>query len=142
MFIKVKKLSDSAQMPTYSTAGAACFDLYADDTVSIPHGHARTVNTNMAFEVPDDHVMLVFSRSGHGYKHGVRLANSVGVIDSDYRGEVMVRLKNDGTENFLVTQGDRIAQAMILPVERCEFFDMKELSDTKRGTKGFGSTGK
>lgn len=140
--IKIQLLSDSAQVPTYGSAGAACFDLYADDTVAIAPGRASTVKTNVAFEVPEGHVMLVYSRSGHGFKSGVRLANTTGVIDSDYRGEVMVRLQNDGRDVFQVTQGDRVAQAMILPVQRCEFVAVEQLGSTDRGVAGFGSTGK
>lgn len=140
--LNVKRTSDSAQLPTYGTAGAACFDLYADDTVSIWPGKAATIKTSVAFEIPDGHVMLVYSRSGHGFKSGVRLANCTGVIDSDYRNEVMVRIKNDGSEVFVVTIGDRIAQAMITPVEKYEFIEVDTLSDTARGLGGLGSTGR
>lgn len=140
--LKVKRLSDSAQVPTYGSAGAACFDLYADDTLAIAPGRAGTVKTSMAFEIPDGHVMLVYSRSGHGFKNGVRLANCTGVIDSDYRNEVMVRIKNDSSEVFMITLGDRIAQAMITPVEKYEFIEVDTLSDTVRGLGGLGSTGK
>ena len=86
--------------------------------------------------------MLVYSRSGHGFKHGVRLANSVGVIDSDYRGEVSIGLRNDSPLRFDYKAGDRLAQAMILPVPMVELVEVEELSDTERGTGGFGSTGK
>ena len=86
--------------------------------------------------------MLVFSRSGHGFKNNVRLANCVGVIDSDYRGEVMVKLVYDGfTSNLLVRNGDRIAQAMLVPAQQVTFEVVEELNTTERGTKGFGSTG-
>lgn len=139
--LSVKRLTDSATIPTYGTAGAACFDLYADDTVSIWPGKAATVKTSLTFGIPDGYVMLVFSRSGHGFKNGVRLVNSVGVVDSDYRGEVMVRLKNDGSELFNVTLGDRIAQAMLLPVERFDLVETDDVGTTERGAKGFGSTG-
>ncbi len=138
----VKRLSDSAQIPTYGSAGAACFDLYAADTVAIQPGKAGTVSTKVAFEIPDDHVMLVFSRSGHGFKNGVRLSNCTGVVDSDYRGEVMVRLHNEGIKDFLVTLGDRVAQALVLPVARFDLFDVETLTETQRGDAGFGSTGK
>ena len=140
--LKVKRLSDSAQIPTYGSSGAACFDLYADDTLAIAPGRAGTVKTSMAFEIPDGYVMLVYSRSGHGFKNGVRLANCTGVIDSDYRNEVMVRIKNDSSEVFMITLGDRIAQAMITPVEKYEFIEVDTLSDTVRGLGGLGSTGK
>lgn len=139
--IKIKLLSDAAKVPTYGTAGAACFDLYASDSVAIPAGRAGTVKTDVSFAVPQGHVMLVFSRSGHGFKSGVRLSNCTGVIDSDYRGEVVARLKNDGRDDFHVLLGDRIAQAMILPVEHVVFEVVDELDATERGTNGFGSTG-
>ena len=140
--LSVKRLSDSAQVPTYGSAGAACFDLYADDTLAIAPGRAGTIKTSVSFDIPSGYVMLVFSRSGHGFKNGVRLVNSVGVVDSDYRGEVMVRLKNEGSEPFLVTLGDRVAQAMLLPVERFELVETDDVGITERGTAGFGSTGK
>lgn len=140
--LKVKRLSDSAQVPTYGSAGAACFDLYADDTLAIAPGRAGTIKTSLTFGIPDGYVMLVFSRSGHGFKSGVRLANCTGVIDSDYKGEVMVRLKNEGSEAFMVTLGDRVAQAMLLPVERFELVDSDDIGTSERGVAGFGSTGK
>lgn len=140
--VKIKLLGDSAKVPTYGTDGAACFDLYAADTVAIAPGRATTVKTDVAFEVPEGYVMMVYSRSGHGYKHGVRLVNSVGVIDSDYRGEVVARLHNDGRDTYVVELGERVAQAMIVPVPRVEFQVVEELSATGRGEGGFGSTGK
>lgn len=139
--LKVKLLNDAAQMPQYATGGAACFDLHANDSVGVVGGHSVEVSTGLAFEVPVDHVMLVFSRSGHGFKNGVRLANSVGVIDSDYRGEVKVKLHNDGQGDFVVEQGARVAQAMVLPITRMPLLQVEELSATERGEAGFGSTG-
>ena len=85
--------------------------------------------------------MMVYSRSGHGFKNGIRLANGTGVIDSDYRGEVMVKMHNDGSTALLVTAGERIAQAMIIPALQVELQVVDELSDTDRGSGGFGSTG-
>ena len=85
--------------------------------------------------------MMVYSRSGHGFKSGIRLANGTGVIDSDYRGEVMVKMHNDGSSAVLITAGERIAQAMIVPVSQVELTVVDELSDTARGSGGFGSTG-
>jgi dUTP pyrophosphatase len=136
--IPVKRLHPDAKLPTYGSAGAACFDL------STVHGGevdgSKTFRTGLAFEVPADHVMLVFSRSGHGFNHDVRLANCVGVIDSDYRGEVQVRLTADNRP-YNVMQGDRIAQAMVLPVQQMVFVEVDEMGATERGTGGFGSTG-
>ena len=140
MLINVKKLHPDATLPTYGTAGAACFDL---SVVTIEGwGLSKaTYGTGLSFEIPKDHVMLVFSRSGHGFKDDIRLSNCVGVIDSDYRGEVKVKLRGDGYESPHFKQGDRIAQAMILPIQQVSFALVDELSDTDRGTGGFGSTG-
>lgn len=142
--MKIKKLSEDAQVPTYATSGSACFDLYANTGEFGLLTEAETFGTSIAFEIPDNHVMLVFSRSGHGFNHDVRLANAVGVIDSDFRNEVKVRLTPDeSSSTFLdVQKGDRIAQAMVLPVERVYFEVVEELSETKRGIGGFGSSGK
>lgn len=146
MQVKIKKLHPEAIIPTYATPGAACFDLYALSLMATYHIHQyspEVITTGLAFEIPQDHVMLVFSRSGHGFNHGVRLANCVGVIDSDYRGEVKVKLTADTPDCGLhIKHGDRIAQAMIIPVEQAQFIVVDELSSTKRGTGGMGSTGK
>jgi len=142
MNIKVKTLSHLAQLPTYATAGSACFDIATvSDSVDITPGTSAVLKTDLAFEIPEGHVMMVYSRSGHGFKNGIRLANGTGVIDSDYRGELMVKLHNDGNRVFSVNRGDRIAQAMIVPVSQVTFDTVNELGDTARGTGGFGSTG-
>lgn len=141
MQVKIKLLSDSARVPTYGSDGAACFDLYAADTVAVAPGRRVSVKTDVAFEVPEGYVLKLYSRSGHGFKHGVRLANGTGIVDSDYRGHVPVCLHNDGNQPFIVTLGDRVAQAMIVPVPRVEFQVVDQLSETPRGEGGFGSTG-
>lgn len=153
MNVKIKKLHRDAVVPTYGTSGAACFDLYAIDDADmssllpsdchmpVEFYGACTFRTGLAFEVPEGHVLQVYSRSGHGFKHGVRLSNCTGIIDSDYRGELMVKLHNDGDEPFIVKKGDRIAQAMIVPVEQVSFDVVDYLSGTDRGDGGFGSTG-
>lgn len=140
MIIKFKKLVDDAQMPTYATKGAACFDLYARGWMFVEPGDVQMIKTGLSVEVPEGHAMMIYSRSGHG-KLGVTLANSVGVIDSDYRGEICVMLTNQSCKTFDVQPGDRIAQGMIIPVNQVTF-EEGELSDTERGTGGFGSTGK
>lgn len=140
MLINVKKLHPDAVLPTYGTTGAACFDLYATVGTVSPYQTA-IYPTGLAFEIPANHVMLVFSRSGHGFKDDIRLSNCVGVIDSDYRGEVKVKLAADGIKPPRFNQGDRIAQAMILPIQQVGFALVDELSDTQRGGNGFGSTG-
>ena len=141
--INVKKLNPEAKLPTYGSTGAACFDLYCLSGGVVRSGSPVAFPTGLAFEIPEDHVMLLYSRSGHGFNHGVRLANCTGIIDSDYRGELAVKLTCDSTLNsFTVEAGDRIAQAMIIPVTRCHFQQVEELASTVRGSGGFGSTGK
>jgi dUTP pyrophosphatase len=142
MNIKIKPLSPMAKMPVYATPGSACFDIATiDDNIDIGPGSGAVLRTGLSFEIPPGHVMMVYSRSGHGFKNGIRLANSVGVIDSDYRGELMVKVHNDGNRVFSVGCGDRIAQAMIVPVQQMAFDAVDELGVTGRGAGGFGSTG-
>lgn len=140
--LKVKRLHKDAQLPVYATAGAACFDIHADDSCIVLPGDRSAVSTGLAFEVPAGYVMLVYSRSGHGFNKGVRLVNSVGVIDSDYRGELLIGLHNDSDAMFKVYKGDRIAQAMLMPVPSVAITEVDELSTTERGAGGIGSTGK
>lgn len=146
MKLAFKKLHPQATTPTYAHNGDACFDLYAvgdmEKPIDIRPGVAVSIPTGIAFEVPTGHVMLIFSRSGHGFKNGVRLANCVGVIDAGYRGEVAVSLHNDGRARFKVAHGDRIAQAMVIPRPAIDLTEVGDLSDTSRGEGGFGSTGK
>jgi dUTP pyrophosphatase len=145
MMLKFKRLHGDAILPTYASEGAACFDLYAITPygiVDIPPGEATSVNTGLAVEVPPGWVLKVYSRSGHGFKHGIRLVNGVGIIDSDYRGELIVGLHNDRSDRvFEVRHGDRIAQAMLERAERVEIVEVDSLTETMRGAGGFGSTG-
>lgn len=144
MKLKVKKIHEAATLPRYATDGSACFDLHAIEPQSaIMQGLPRMVRTGLAFEIPEGWAMLIFSRSGHGFKSDVRLANCVGVIDSDYRGEAMVKLTRDpSAAKFIgVNTGDRIAQAMLVQAPRVELVEVDELSDTARGDGGLGSTG-
>lgn len=149
MKLGVKLIHPGARMPTYATSGAACFDLYA--VSDIPHelyqGTSVTVSTGLIFDIPEGYVLLVYSRSGHGFNYDVRLANAVGIIDSDYRGEVKVKLTRDESpgswlNQFHIQQGDRIAQAMLMPVEQVQLEQVEEVEETVRGEGGFGSTGK
>jgi dUTP pyrophosphatase len=138
MNVKIKKLHPNAVIPTYGTAGAAAFDLYAcADT----DGYGRTVvSTGLAFEIPEGHVMFIKPRSGIAFKEGIQAFS--GTIDSDYRGEIKVLLTADDEYiDIIVKAGHRVAQAVIMPVPRITFEDVDELSDTSRGTGGFGSTG-
>ena len=143
--LKYKKLNDRAKEPFRATAGAAAYDLCAanEQPIIIPAGGIAPVPTGIAIELPSpDYVALLFSRSGHGAKFGVTLANSVGVIDSDYRGELIVSLINAGAEPFTVNPGDRTAQLMIVPVAQTVLQQADELGETDRGAGGFGSTGR
>jgi len=140
--LKIKKLSGLAVTPTYATAGSACFDLYAAHDGVIWPGKAVTFATDLAFEVPEGWVLKLYSRSGHGFKYGLRLANTTGIIDSDYRGHVPVRLHNDSKNAVQIHTGDRVAQGMLERVEQVEFEVVDQLSNTARGEGGFGSTGK
>lgn len=144
MKVKIKKLHTDAVIPTYATDGSACFDLYTIESGKIYPGRAVNFHTGISFEIPKGHVMLIYSRSGHGFNHGIRLVNATGIIDSDYRGEVLIKLHNDHPVlTFNVNKLDRIAQAMIIPVDQVLQFEVvEELSVTERGEGGFGSTGK
>lgn len=139
MIIKLKKLNPDAKTPTYGSAGAACFDLYAlEDTRSI-FGRA-IVGTGLSVEVPPGYEMVVRPRSGLAFKSGIHAF--AGTIDSDYRGEVKVLLVTDSSSSgFEIRKGERIAQAAIQPVVRVFFEESQDLSDTGRGSSGFGSTG-
>lgn len=148
MQVKIKLKHPDVKIPTYATDGSGCFDIYAyeiPDTYMgvqlVEHGVPLIVGTGLYFEVPEGHVLLIFSRSGHGFKNDVRLANAVGVADSDFRGELMVKLTADGNGELLVKKGDRIAQGMIIPYPKVQFVVTDALSTTERNTGGFGSTG-
>ena len=142
--LRIKKLRDNAQMPTYGSEYAAGADMYAalDEAVTIEPGETKFIPTGLAFEIPEGYAGFVHARSGLASKRGLAPANKVGVIDADYRGEVMVALHNHGTEAQTVEKGERIAQMVIAPYLKVEYEEVEELSSTKRGEGGFGSTGK
>ena len=142
--ISVKKLREKAVIPTYGSAEAAGADLYAclDAPVMIAPGETVFVPTGIVMEVPKGCAGLVFARSSLGAKRGLAPANKVGVIDSDYRGEFFVALHNHGKLPQEIAHGERIAQLLIVPVFTPGFVEVDELSDTQRGSGGFGSTGK
>ena len=141
--LKVLKLNDEAVMPTFGSAGAAAFDISTcEGAKDIPPGQSVAFKTGLSVEVPEGHVLLVFSRSGHGFKSGIRLVNSVGVIDADYRGELGVKLHNDSNSAYRVGDKERIAQGIIMPIPMVQMLEVSELSSTERGANGFGSTGK
>ena len=143
MTLSIQKLNPRATLPTYGTEGAAGADLYAllDAPVTIAPGATVLIHTGLAIAVPDGYAGLIYPRSGMASKKGLAPANKVGVVDSDYRGEVMVALHNHGEVAQTVTDGERVAQLVIAPVLRVEFVECESLDDTARGAGGFGSTG-
>lgn len=144
MKINIKKLNPKAIIPTQGSASAAGSDLYAclDNDVAIRVGETVKVTTGLAIAVPEGYAGFIYARSGLATKNGIRPANCVGVVDSDFRGECMVALHNDSQEDFTITHGDRIAQFVVAPVVSVEFDEVDELDETVRGEGGFGSTGK
>ncbi|MFR8079647.1 MAG: dUTP diphosphatase [Christensenellales bacterium] len=144
MPVYIKKLKEHAAMPSYGSAEAAGADLYAclETAVEIAAGGTAMIPTGLAMELPEGTVGLVYARSGLASKKGLAPANKVGVIDSDYRGEVMVALHNHSAQAAVVEPGERIAQLVIAPVLRAAFAETDALSDTVRGEGGFGSTGR
>ena len=142
--IRVKKLKETAKLPTYGTEQAAGADLYAclDTAVTIMPGESAWIPTGVALEVPRGCAGLIYARSGMACKRGLAPANKVGVVDSDYRGEITVVLHNHGNGPQQIYDGDRIAQFIITPVLTPAYEEVQELSDTARSSGGFGSTGK
>lgn len=143
MTVKIKKLDERAVLPTYGTEYSAGADLYAlsDEKIDIAPGATALVHTGLSIEIPEGYCGLIFARSGLASKRGLAPANKVGVIDADYRGEIMVALHNHSDVTATVECGERIAQLAIVPFLKAEFELADELSDTVRGTGGFGSTG-
>ncbi len=143
--IKIKKLRDNAVVPKRATPGSAGADLYAciDEPVTIAPGALVKVPTGIAIEVPSPQFgAFLFARSGLGVKHGICLSNGVGVVDSDYRGEICVGLCNVSDKPYTVQPLERVAQMVIMPVCCAEFVQSDDLSQTDRGEGGFGSSGK
>ena len=143
MRVNIKKLNENAKIPTYGSEYAAGADLYActdDDAVILP-GETKLIGTGLAIEVPLGYGAFIYARSGLASKRGLAPANKVGVVDADYRGEIMVALHNHSSEAQTVLCGERIAQMVIAPFLTAEFCEVESLSDTQRGSGGFGSTG-
>ncbi len=142
--VRIKKLRENAIVPTYGSEDAAGADLYAaiDGAVTIEPGETKLIPTGLAFEIPVGFAGLIYARSGLASKRGLAPANKVGVIDSDYRGEVMTALHNHGKESQTVEPGERIAQMVIAPYITANFILSESLDDTERGEGGFGSTGR
>ena len=141
--IRTKRLKEGARLPTYGTVEAAGADLYAciEAPVVIAPGETAWISTGIAVEVPKGCAGLIYARSSLGTKRGLAPANKVGVVDSDYRGEITVVLLNHGSEPQTIENGERVAQFIITPVITPVYTEVEELTDTIRGTKGFGSTG-
>ena len=142
--IRIKKLDEAARIPTYGSAGAAGADLYAllDKELTIGPGKTEMVHTGLQMEIPEGYAGLVYARSGLASKRHLAPANKVGVIDADYRGEIIVALHNHGEEPQTIAPGERIAQIVITPFLRGIFTEASELEETSRGEGGFGSTGR
>ena len=142
--VRIKKLDEKATIPTYGSEFAAGADLYAclEDALTINPHETILVHTGVAMEIPTGFAGLIYARSGIASKRGLAPANKVGVVDSDYRGEVMVALHNHSAVAQTIENGERIAQLVIAPYVVADFVVSDELDDTERGTGGFGSTGK
>ena len=143
MKIKIKKLSENAKLPRYGSEFAAGADLYACEQtpICIASGETKFIHTGIALELPEGYAGLVYARSGLACKRGLAPANKVGVIDSDYRGEIIVALHNHSDREVVLETGERVAQMVITPYVFAEYEEREELGDTVRGTGGFGSTG-
>lgn len=141
--VKIKKIKNNATIPTRGSEYSAGYDIYA--AIDTPHQitpyHTGSVGTGLAIEVPNNYWIGLFARSGLATKNGIRPANCVGVIDPDYRGEIIMPIHNDSEEAFIVHSGDRIGQLIILPKYEWDIEEVTELESTDRQDGGFGSTG-
>lgn len=146
MKINLKKLKSNAIIPTRGSTQAAGYDLYScmneDEKIIIKPKTCEMIHTGIALEIPNGYYSAIFARSGIASKQGLRPANCTGIIDSDYRGEYIVPLYNDSNEERVITHAQRIAQVIVMPYLEVEFEEVEFLSETKRGSNGFGSTGK
>ncbi len=141
--VKYVKLNADAIVPTYGTASSAGADLYTlpGDAIKVKPGETVMIHTGIAMQIPEGTAAFIFARSGTATKRGLAPANKVGVIDSDYRGEVMVPIHNHSDNVQEIAGGERIAQMVIMPYVKAEFFESENLDDTERSDRGFGSTG-
>lgn len=141
--VNVKKLRDDAIIPTQGSKYAAGYDIYAaiNAPITIKSEETIKIGTGLAFELPEGFFAGIFARSGLATKQGLRPANCVGVVDCDYRGEVIVAIHNDSNRNAVIAPGDRIAQMILLPYQSMEFTEVNDLNETDRGDGGFGSSG-
>jgi len=140
--LNVKKLSDTAKLPFRASADAAGYDLFADEGCVIKPHNNRKIKTNISMEIPKGHFGAIYARSGLATKESLRPANSVGIIDADYRGNVIVALHNDSNEQRKIRAGDRVAQLVIQPHLVFNICEVDDLDNTERGDGGFSSTGR
>lgn len=141
--LEIKKLNDLAKLPTYGTEYSAGCDLYAaiNEDIILTPGETKLIPTGLSMKIPNGLMGLIFARSGISIKRGLAPANKVGVVDSDYRGEVMVALYNQSNQNQTIEKNERIAQLILVPYIKAEFKEVESLDETERGNGGFGSTG-
>lgn len=142
--VNIKLLRDEVSLPSYATEGSAAFDLIAaiNEPITLKAGERKLIPTGIAISIPMGYVAVLCARSGLSAKKGIAAANGIGVIDSDYRGEIFFSAINLSSEDYTISKGERIAQLMIIPVCRAEFTVCDDLDKTERGCGGFGSTGK
>lgn len=140
MILGVKKLNPDAKIPTYVDSGASGFDFYANENITIPARGRVVVETGLAFEIPKGYEIQARGRSGLAFKNNI-VAAHFGTIDENYKGEVKILLYNFSNTPYLITAGDRVAQGVLAPVTRADFYETTELSDSERGPKGFGASG-
>lgn len=142
--VKIKRLTETAIVPEYQSVGAGAFDLCANTDRPInscPRDSALLIPTGLAIQIPSGYVGIIIPRSGLGHRDGIVLGNGIGVIDSDYRGEIKVSICNRESRDVIIYPNNRIAQMLIMPVVQAEFIEVDELDGTERGSGGFGSTG-
>lgn len=145
MELKIKKVRENAVVPCRATEGSAGMDLHAciTEPITLQPFERATIPTGIAVALPSsEYAVFIFARSGLGIKHGIALSNGVGVIDSDYRGEICVGLQNSSNSSYTINPNDRIAQMVVMPVCTPEIAVVEQLDETERNTGGFGSTGK
>lgn len=140
--IKIKKLHPDAVIPQYQTEGSAGFDFHTVEEVVIPEYGTKLVRTGLAFEIPKGYEIQIRPRSGLSLKTSIRIANSPGTIDSDYRGEIGIIVDNIANHTTVIKKGERIAQGVLNQISQADFTEVDELDTTKRGEGGFGSTGR
>ena len=144
IYVKIKRLTETAMLPTKGSAEAAGYDLYVDtneDVIVFP-GECKPFYTGIAMEIPQGYAGFIYSRSGIATRKGLRLPNCVSVIDSDFRGNIGIPLRNDSDTEWTIKAHERVAQIVFQRVENVDFTKVDQLSETKRGTGGFGSTGR